>query len=292
MSNNKILISFENLSISIENKQNKIDNNSKYIFVRLYNTKYKKAGVGSKFLDFGQKATASSKWKVISNHAAISMNLQDKFYGMTVIDGDPTLKIEQCSKKHKYSQNPYSGSSVGSSSLKKGFINDDTVDIENSVYHVYAFKCNDKEYDDAKTKLAKAYYNKNFKFDTTFAGLNMTLYSICRKIKEMIKGEKNQSEEAYGVIHKKDATENVSEDDFKTVKKICSTFCAYILTTSIEKLKKHFNKRENKKSSIYVSPSDIPNFPGAIECFSGKFCDYDKDARKFVKEHEEFRPYL
>ena len=76
MNNNTILISFENLSISIENKQNKIDNNSKYIFVRLYNTKYKNAGVGTNFLDFGQKITASSKWKVISNHAAISMNLQ------------------------------------------------------------------------------------------------------------------------------------------------------------------------------------------------------------------------
>lgn len=136
MSNNKITISFENMSISIENKKNKIDNDSRYIFVRLYNTKYKNAGAGSKFLDFGQKVTASSKWKVISNHAAISMNLQDKFYGMSVIDGDPTLKIEQCSKNHKYSQNPYSRSSVGSSSLKKGFINDESSDIENSTYGI------------------------------------------------------------------------------------------------------------------------------------------------------------
>ena len=282
--NGKMLISVESSPVDKPEKENK------YIFVRLYNSKYKDKNIGTGFLAFGQRVTASSKWKVISSHAAIALNLQDKFYGMSIIDGDPTLKIEQCSETHKYAQTPYAKTS--SSALNKGFINDESVDLEKSTYHVYAFKCTTAEYNAAKEKIAKAFYKKNVVFDTAFAGINMTMYSIGRKIKELLKGERCKAEEASGVIHKYDADKHPSEDDMKTIKKICSTFCAYVLCTSIKKLGDYFAKPENQKAGKYVSPSDLANFPGAIDCFHGRFCDYEKDARAFVKEHPEFKKYI
>ena len=140
--NGKVLISVES------SPANKPEKKTKYIFIRLYNSKYKYKNIGTGLLAFGQRVTASSKWKVISSHAAIALNLQDKFYGMSIIDGDPTLKIEQCSETHKYAQTPYAKTS--SSALNKGFINDKSVDLEKSIYHVYAFKCTTAEYNSAK----------------------------------------------------------------------------------------------------------------------------------------------
>ena len=264
-----ISISLENGTIiSIENKQPKtIDPDQKYIFVRLYNPKYITRGVGKDFLQFGQNITADKKWKVISAHAAIALNLKDKFYGLSIVNGDPHLKIESCS------------------GYGKGYITPKEFDLEKSEYTVIGFKCTNDEYDIAKREISNAFYGKTVKFDPVFAGLNMTLYSIGRKIKQTF-----SSKEDLGDITKNDVT--VTKEDVDTVKKICSTFVASVLFASIKSLKTHFEKKENKKKGKYVSPSDIANFPGAKILFSGKFNTYSKDANKFINDHPEFKKFL
>lgn len=268
-----INISLENGTIiSIENKSPKEEKN-KYIFVRLYNPKYNDFGIGKSFLQFGQTVTADKNWKVLSAHAAIALNLKDKFYGLSIFNGDAHLKPESCK------------------GYSKGYISAKEFDLEKSEYTVVGFKCTDEEYNIAKREITNAYYGKTVKFDPVFAGLNMTLYSICRKIKQTFsKSDKNKSKEDLGDLSKSDMT--VSKEEIDTIKKICSTFVASVLFTSIKSLKKHFEKKENKKAGKYVSPSDIANFPGAKILFSGKFNTYGKDAEKFVAEHPEFKIYL
>lgn len=265
-----INISLENGTvISIENKQPKTEeNNQKYIFVRLYNPKYVTRGIGKDFLQFGQKITADKNWKVISAHAAIALNLKDNFYGLSIVDGDPHLKVERCS------------------GYGKGYITPKEFDLEKSEYTVIGFKCTDEEYNIAKKEISNAFYGKTVKFDPVFAGLNMTLYSIGRKIKQML----GKSKESLGDLSKSDVT--VTKEDIDTIKLICSTFVASVLFTSIKSLKAHFEKKENRKKGKYVSPSDIANFPGAKILFSGKFNTYSKDAKAFVDKHPEFGKFL
>ena len=268
-----INISLENGTIiSIENKSpTKPEEKNKCIFVRLYSPKYKNFDIGSSFLQFGQNVTADKNWKITSAHAAIALNLKDKFYGLSIFNGDAHLKPESCK------------------GYSKGYISAKDFDLEKSEYTVIGFKCTDKEYNIAKREISNAYYGKTVKFDPMFAGLNMTFYSICRKIKQAF-SKSNKSKEDLGDLSKSDVT--VSKEDIDTVKKVCSTFVASVLFTSIKSLREHFEKKENKKAGKYVSPSDIANFPGAKILFSGKFNTYGKDAEKFVAEHPEFKIYL
>ena len=268
-----ISISLENGTvISIENEQPKTkETDQKYIFVRLYNPKYMTKGIGKDFLQFGQKITADKDWVFISAHAAIALNLKDKFYGLSIYKGDPHLKIESCS------------------GYGKGYINAKDFDLEKSEYMVIGFKCTNEGYDIAKKEISNAFYGKTVKFDAVFSGLNMTLYSIGRKIKQSL-SRSDKSKEALGDISKSDVT--VTKEDIDTVKKICSTFVASVLFTSIKSLKEHFEKKENKKKGKYVSPSDIANFPGAKILFSGKFNTYSKDAKAFADKHPEFKKFL
>ena len=273
---NKITISLEDgTQISMQNNnvpRQTPSSEERYIFVRLYEPKYTHAGIGSKFLQFGQNFTADKRWKVISSHAAIALNLKDAFYGLTIAGGDPSLKIEKCQ------------------GAPDNYINSNEFDLDQSKYYVYGFKCSVAEYAKAKQMIAKSYNTKNVVFDPLFAGLTMTFYSIARKIKQMFTFNKHSSEGTLGVITKN--SYKPTGEEIVTVKKICSTFVASVLIGSIAKLKEYYNKSEHKKESKYISPSDIPNFPGAKRLFSGVYSHYNADAKAYAAKHPEMQKYL
>ena len=41
-----------------------------------------------------------------------------------------------------------------------------------------------------------------------------------------------------------------------------------------------------------ISPTELHNMPMFKKCFSGKFKDYNKDAKKFVDKYEEFEKFI
>lgn len=272
----KITISLEDgTSVSIRDKSNTLDTEERYIFVRLYEPKYKDAGIGSKFLQFGQNITADKRWKVISSHAAVALNLKDAFYGLTIAGGDPTLKIEKCQ------------------GASDNYINDKDFDLDKSKYYVYGFKCTVEEYSHARQIIAQSFNTKNIVFDPMFAGLTMTFHSIARKIKQFLfdhDKKKKSGEGSLGVI-RKDSYKPTGEE-VQTVKRICSTFVASVLIGSIHKLKEYYNQSKHKKESKYCGPSDIASFPGAKRLFSGYYSHYNADARKYAAKHPEMQKYL
>lgn len=272
----KITISLEDGSnINISSKKANPPE-ERYIFVRLYDPKYAKAGLASKTLQFGQNITADKNWKVISAHAAIALNLKDAFYGLTVVNGDPTLKIEKCQ------------------GAPDNYINSKDFDLAASKYYVYGFKCSVEEYNHARQMIAQSYNTKNVVFDTAFAGVTMTFYSINRKIKQFLfnSNDKNKSGEGSLGVIRKDSFKAPDSGEVNVVKKICSTFVASVLIGSIKKLKDYYNQSKHKKESKYVSPSDIASFPGAKRLFSGFYNTYVNDARQYASKHPEMQKYL
>lgn len=273
----KITISLEDgTNVSINDIEKKPESEERYIFVRLYDPKYAHAGIGSKALQFGQNITADKRWKVISAHAAIALNLKDAFYGLTIAGGDPTLKVEKCQ------------------GAPDNYINANDFDLKTSKYYVYGFKCDVQEYSHARQMIAQSFNTKNVIFDPMFAGVRMTFYSIARKIKQFLfdhEKKKKSGEGSLGVI-RKDSYNQPTGEEVTTVKKICSTFVASVLIGSINKLKEYYSQSKHKKESKYVSPSDIASFPGAKRLFSGFYANYTADAKKYAAKHPEFEKYL
>ena len=268
-------------SVQYEDSYIKNDSENKWVFVRLYDSKYNLSlnSIGGGLLDFGQKATQNKYWKVFSNHAAIHYKLTDNFYGLSVHNGDAGLKIERC-------QN------LDDDDFQ--YINKKDFNYNKSRYYVFGFKCTPEEYDVIKKKINNAYKNQTVMFDVGFAGKTMTFHSIGNKIKQLLHVDKLLNISIIGVMHKSDSVLN--DGDYKRkngqVNKICSTFVGGVLISSIEYLAKHFEKKENFNKSIFISPSDITLFPKARRLFSGTFDTYNRDLVKFVKKHPDFNEYL
>ena len=268
-------------SVQYEDSYIKNDQENKWIFVRLYDSRYNISlnSIGGGLISFGQKVTQSKYWKIFTNHAAINYKLTDNFFGLSVHNGDAGLKIERC-------QN------LDDDDFQ--YINKKDFNYHKSKYYVFGFKCKPEEYETMKKKINNAYKNKTVMFDVGFAGGTMSLVSIGTKIKQLLHVDKILGISILGIIHKSDSVLN--DNDYKRkngqVNKICSTFVGGILISSIDYLKSHFEKKENFNKSIFISPSDIACFPKARRLFSGTFDTYNKDMMKFVKKHPDFEEYL
>ncbi len=268
-------------SVQYEDGYIKNDAENKWIFVRLYDSRYNLSlsSVGGGLLSFGQKITRNKNWKVFTNHSAINYKLTDNFFGLSVHDGDASLKIERC-------QN------LDDDDFQ--YINKRDFNYSKSKYYVFGFKCTPEEYNIMKKKINNAYKNKTVMFDVGFAGGTMTLYSILSKIKQILHVDKILNIGILGIIHKSDSVLN--DEDYKRkngqVNKICSTFVGGVLISSIGYLRDHFEKKENFNKSIFISPSDIASFPRARRLFSGTFDTYNRDLLRFIRKHPDFDEYM
>jgi hypothetical protein len=200
-------------------------------------------------------------------HSAIAFNLKDKFYGLTTAGGDPTLKIEECTNVDS-----------------NGFMY--TCSPDESNYSVFAVKVSKSEYDKCRQNVGKAFNDKNTVYGI-FSIAKISLVQIKNAILRGLRHEK-KSQESYGDIRKLKHTDlptNMKIDKF-----VCSTFVCAVLYNNVKSVKDYMD--EHKLKPDQISPTELHNMPMFKKCFSGKFKDYNKDARKFVDKYKEFEKFI
>jgi len=262
---------FHSDALGIENKEiaQRLaipEKNYKYIFIRLYDPVYTD-NLPAELLKKGQYIV--NQTKIPAAHSAIGFDLTDSFYGLT-IGGDYDLKHEVCSQPDScaYFQ---------------------TCDAEKSYQYTYAIKVSQEEYLAAKKKTLDYYKSKEVKY-AILHNFPVALYCIKKKF-NLPNLPKLPLPSAYRefITNLKKTLRAVKQTREKE-RFVCSTFCSYILLSSVPRIALYFCERE--QSYDYITPSELSMLPGMKLLFSGKWLDFKKDAAVFAEENPDFKEYL
>ncbi len=262
---------FHSDALGIENKEiaQKLaipEKKYKYIFIRLYDPVYTD-NLPAELLKKGQYIV--NQTKIPAAHSAIGFDLTDSFYGLT-IGGDYDLKHEVCSQPDScaYFQ---------------------TCDAEKSYQYTYAIKVSEEEYQAAKNKTIDYYNSKEVKY-AILHNFPVALYCIKKKF-NLPNFPKLPLPSAYRefITNLKKTLRAVKQTREKE-RFVCSTFCSYILLSSVPRIALYFCERE--QSYDYITPSELSMLPGMKLLFSGKWLDFKKDAELFAEENPDFKEYL
>ena len=242
------------------------EENSRYIFIRLYDPVYK-SNLPAQLLKKGQYMTNVTQ--IPAAHAAIGFDLTDKFYGLT-IGGDYDLKIEQCSSPETCSYL-------------------ETCDAEKSYQYTYAIKVNKNEYEAAK-KLVEHYYDEKEVKYAVFHNFPVALYCVRKKV-NLPEFPKLPMPAAYRefLTNLKKTLRAVKQQREKD-RFVCSTFCCYILISCVPRIALYFCERDLNYD--YITPSELSMLPGMKMLFSGNWLNFKKDAQNFAEKNKEFESYL
>ena len=237
--------------------------NDKYIFIRLYDPTYKGITAAT-FLKRGVKMTEVNK--IDSSHAAINWNLKDGFYGLT-------LKKEQDAFNKEFCVTPESNEYMA------------TCDANKSTCRVYYIKCSPQEYTRTKNMIVNLARQHKLVYDVAY---NFIISLNCIKRKFFTKKDKRLlGRESAEIMSYESAKKEMEPIPTKFV---CSTLVAYILYSTISKVKNWFNNHNvNYKK---VTPSDLSVIRGMKQAFFCKWSDYNKVAKEFAEKHPEFKEYL
>ncbi|MBP3708856.1 MAG: hypothetical protein J6I73_00385 [Treponema sp.] len=251
----------EEFFVQINANDNFFIDGETYIFLRLYNPKYKNALSPGNILRAGIKLTEVNSFT--ASHLAIGFDLNDNFYGVTAM-GRPQLKVEHLSNR-------------------KGNEFLEACNPKKSQQITCAIKVTAEEYEKAKRFLIKNRYvqydvNNNFK---------IARYAIKRSF--FTKKEKQDFINFYRSDKDIEAI-NAMENQRAQKKFICSGFIAYILYNSIQSVHDFFT--DNRIDYRYITVTDILSIPGVELLFSSYWDDYMQAAGKFVMQHEKFAMYF
>ena len=242
--------------------QDDIPEPTKYIFIRLYDLKYKNPFYIANILKFGVKKTEVSD--TIANHAAIGFSLKDEFYGLTS-GGEHQLAIESCTdtKSNKF--------------MKKS-------NPKKSLQYTYALKVTEREYNAVKMFVEGYASTTEIKYDV-WTNFEMASFSLKRKF---FTDEENQQ---FGTVEYPEKKENPKTkiDNWET-HFVCSTFIAYTLAVNILRIRGWF--LDNDIDYRFVNVTDLIKIPGVVKLFSSPFYEYNLAAEAFVNENPEFSEYL
>lgn len=261
---------FRSEAISAENKKQDetalSPENCKYIFIRLYDPVYN-GNLPAELLKKGQYITNVTK--IPAAHAAIGFDLTDNFYGLT-IGGDYDLKIEHCCN-------------IDTCAYMK------SCNPEKSFQYTYAIKVSAEEYEAAKKKTLGYYESNEVKY-AVLHNFPVAIYCIKKKlnIPSLPKVPIPEAHREFLSSLKKTlrAFKGFREKD----RFVCSTFCSYILLSSVPRIALYFCERDF--SYDYTTPSELSMLPGMKLLFSGNWLNFNKDAETFAKENPEFKKYL
>lgn len=228
-------------------------NENFYVFLRLYDTKYKNGVNTLGNAIFGQAIHLTSEKHPVTNlsytHATISATLDDRFLGMTP-DANNYLWLESIDKG-KYTN----------SGMQK-------VDKKNSVFSVFYSKLSKSDYIKLKKILNYDFkYRDKFKYNCLECG-NIGINHIMNQIKDKFN---KQSKEDMNLLEQ--------------TKFVCSTFCTYILS----KLNK-FKTALSKGFRLY-NPTDVVTKLKFEHLVTGKFNQYNTLIEKCIKNRPEFKLY-
>lgn len=234
-----------------------INSNDKFVFIRLYNSIYKKGGI---MVPFGKaiRAFTGTVNDAVGGytHAAISYKLTDDFFGLT-----SKRKGENFSLKKESVENPESNKYI------------ETLDTSKSQWAIYSLPVSVLEYEKVKKFLDLEIKDKLLEYGT----FNLFLQALDKIGKKLYK-------------NKQSSIEDISTNEMIGKKEIlvCSTFVAYTLYTCTNY--KHIFKRYGIDYN-YVSPNDLVSIPGAKFLCSGYHNEYNKNIKAFIKNNKEFDKY-
>ncbi|MBP5518981.1 MAG: hypothetical protein J6X84_00175 [Treponema sp.] len=238
---------------------------SKYIFIRLYNPEYKNPFYVANILKGGLNATQVDETPELS-HASINFSLDDNFYGLTS-GGKYQLAQEAClyPQDNKYMKN---------------------CDPARSEQITYAIKVSPEEYENAKKFVENYADSTDIKYKSY---LNFKIAMFCIKRKFFTAKEKK----AFGsvVYPKRAQNKKIQGDEWRNENDfVCSTFVAYVLYNNVNKITDFFD--ENNIKYDYINVSDLVMIPGIIPLFYSTWENYLIAANAFIEEYPEFQIYL
>lgn len=250
-------------SLHLSSKEEPKD--GKYIFIRLYDPVYTD-NLPSELLKKGQYITNVTS--IPTAHAAIGFDLKDNFYGLT-IGGSYDFKIEQCTDIQScyYMQ---------------------TCDSKKSFFYTYAIKVTKEEYEAAKAKTLEYFDSKKLKYDVLH-NVPVAFYCIRRKFRPNLPKIPSLTEYSQFLRNLKKTLRAVKQQKEKD-RFVCSTFCCYILISTVPRIALYFC--EKNINYDYITPSEISMLPGMKFLFSGCWDDFLKNASEYAEEHPEFKEYL
>lgn len=239
-------------------------NNKRFIFIRLYDPVYKGKINPTNLLKRGQDITNVNK--INASHAAINYNLKDKFWGLTGLktEAEHDFAIESCTN-------------IQNNSYMNG------CDPNKSTCTVYYISCSDQEYTKCKNLIIK------------FARMNEISYDILHNFVMAIDGIKRKffskkkiiGQESVEILSYESASAKVEKIPDKFV---CSTLCAYILFTTISKVRNWFNN--HSVNYTRVTPSDLSAVRGMKKAFTCSWNEYNTKVKEYAEKHPEMKEYL
>ena len=221
-----------------------------YLFIRLYSPVYKKTFSSTNFLRYCISKTDVSDYHV--SHASIGFSLKDDFFSLTQT-GASCVKVEHCTD---ISTNPYM----------------DTCDAEKSQQIVFAVKVTREEYDRAIELIRNS---SNLSYSVL---QNFVIAQYCVERKYLTAEDEQGLDEFYRTHAKKS----------KQKKKlfVCSTFVAYILDNSVDRIHDFFV--EKGIDYHFLTVADLAEIPGVRPLFSSSWEDYNRAAEEFASSDENF----
>ena len=242
------------------------EDNSKYIFFRLYNPAYKNPLYIANILKGGISITKTDDVPDLS-HASINFSLDDNYYGLS-LGGEYQLTEEECElpENNKYMKN---------------------CDPEKSEQITYALQVSEEEYEKTKAFVEHYANSPDIKYKTTL-NFKIAIFSIKKKFFTTKKHKKFGS-----VIYPQDADNikvDIDENNELPNNFVCSTFVGYVLYNNVESVSSFFD--ENNIKYEYLNVADIALIPGIVPLFYSNWDTYDEAVKAFVEEYPEFSDYL
>lgn len=243
------------------------NDDEEYIFIRLIKAVYKNslnpANILGKFINFVDNPI--KRTNMIYNHATISTDLKDNFYGLTTGSGkEMDFKIESVLRPEN-----------------NRYLNGGNQNL--SEFAVYGLKVKKSEYANVKNFLNLSLKNGNLVYNV----FDLPLIGM-KAFKDKMKMQLDK-------IFKKSTEDQKNEDINKITNKmnslfVCSTLVSYIIWkfTNIGKLM-------DKKNLQYgnCTPDDLVNkIPKMHFLFNGKWTEYNYKVMNFIAKHDNFKKYF
>lgn len=238
--------------------------NTKCIFIRLYNPDYKNPFYIANILQGGINLTEVTEYNF--SHASINFDLEDDFYGLTST-GYYQLAQESCLNplENKYMKH---------------------CDPKTSEQMTLVLHVTEEEFNNTKQMVEE--YTTNHKLKYT-VGLNFQNATFAIRRKFFTKKEKQTfGKTKYPKNRAKEKKE--LNPDYRETSLICSSFVAYVLLKNVDYINQYF--KENNINYRYINVTDILSFPGIEPLFYSTWENYELAASAFIKQNPEFSVYL
>lgn len=272
------------------------DENSDYIYLRIYNPYYWRKLSGGSIIQAGINLVEIKP--IMTSHVAIGFGLDDEFYGLTAY-ARPNLSVEECSniKSNRY--------------MKQ-------CDPKKSLQTVLAIKVSPEEKEAARKTVLFCSENNLVRYDTA-QNFRIASREINKKVflkEEYSDGLSYFSELQNGyeqdlIVDSESENRPELEPEIESGLEpesglaertkillpefdengknpfVCSNFAAWVIYMNVPKTQSYFDS--NFSDILLVGPSDVASIPGFFPVFTSTWSSYERAVEEIKEEQELFR---